>query len=157
VQEVEEVRDRRAEALDRLGVDLPDGGDDLLLRVAADPGVEEAPEGALVVGALVDVGDAELGLPQECVVRAFEDLTLLRDGVGHRLQRRAAVGDAEGARLDLGHDLLDAAADGAEVLDPLLPQEPTPVSGPWIAAPALQQRRHQVRGGHSLRPRDRRG
>ncbi|GAV36263.1 hypothetical protein ROTAS13_03950 [Roseomonas sp. TAS13] len=144
MQEVEEVGDRRTEALDGFGVDLPYGGDNLQLGVAADAGVEQAAEGALVLRVLIDVGDAELRLPEEGVVRTLEDLPLLCDGVDHGLQGRSAVGDAKGPGLYLGHNLLDAAPDRAEVLDPLLPKKPAPVGGAGVVAPARQQGGHHI-------------
>ena len=145
MQEVEQVRYGRSETLYLLGVQLPDGGEDLDLGVAADACIEQAAEGALVVGVLVDVRDAQLGFPQECVVGTFEDLALLGDGMNHRLQRGATVGVAEGARLDVGDDLLDAAADGAEILHPLLPQEPGAVGRAGVLPPPLDQCANCVR------------
>lgn len=73
VQEVEEIDDGRTEALDALGVDLPVGGEHLLHRGAADTGVEQAAEDALVLRVLVDVGDVELGCPRLCCGNQRED------------------------------------------------------------------------------------
>ena len=110
-----------------------------VLRRAAHARVEEAAEGALVVRVLVDVRDAQLGLPQKRVVGALEDLPLLGDRADDGLERRAPVGVAEGARLDLRDHLLDAATDGAEVLEPLLPEKPGPVRPAGIVAPTLDK------------------
>src|SRR3546814_3642694 len=63
--------------------------------------VQEAAEGALMLGVLVDIRDAQLGFPQERVVGALEYLPLLGHGGHHRFQRRAAIGVAEGAGINL--------------------------------------------------------
>ena len=62
-----------------------------------------------------------LRLPQESVVRSLEDLALLGDRAYDRLERGALVGRSEGAGFDFGYNGCDAAADGAEILEALLP------------------------------------
>ncbi|MGD6519191.1 hypothetical protein VWQ21_22610, partial [Xanthomonas citri pv. citri] len=126
---------RRAEARDPRLVERLDGREHLRLGGAAQAGVEEAPEGDLVGAVLVDVRDAQLRLPEEGVVGAVEDLALLCDRVGPRLQSRAAVGVAEGVGPDLLDHGLEAASDRAEVLDALLPQGPGPVGAARVVAP----------------------
>ena len=83
MDEVEQVRHCRPQTLDANGVDAPDRLDHGVGRVTALAGVQQAGEGALVVRVLVDVWDAKLGLSQERVIGALENLTLLRDGA-HR-------------------------------------------------------------------------
>jgi hypothetical protein len=134
VEEVEQVGNGRAEPLDLQPVDRVDVVDDLLGGVAARAVVEQPAERALVLGAFVDVGDAQLRLPQEGVLRTLKDLTLLGDRMDDGLERRPAIGDAERARRDLRYNLLKAAADRAEVLDALVPQEPRAVGGAGIVA-----------------------
>ena len=124
VQEIEQVRRGGAQPLDRALVEPPNGGQDLRLRGATGAGVEEAAEGALVVGVLVDVGNAQLRLPQPRVIGPLEELPLLSHGMYDCLEGRPAVGIAERPDLDLRHHLGDAPADGAEVLEALLPEEP---------------------------------
>ena len=139
MEEVEEVRGRRPEALDPALVEPPDRGEELLLAAAARARVKEPRERELVLPVLVDVGDAELRLPEEGVVRALEDLALLRDRADDRLERRALVDVAEGARLDLRDDGPDSPPDGAEVLEAFLPEEPRAVRPTRIRPPALDE------------------
>jgi hypothetical protein len=101
--------------------------------------VQQPPEGALVVLVLVDVRDAQLGLPQKRVVRTLEDLPLLGDRRHDGLQRRAPIHVAEASTLDLAHDLPDAAPDRAEVLQALFPQEPGAVRRMGIGLPTVDQ------------------
>ena len=79
VEEIEQVRDRRAKPLDALRVNLPDGREHLLFSGATYASVEELSEGSLIEGILVDVWNAQLRLPEKRVVSALEDLALLRD------------------------------------------------------------------------------
>lgn len=57
-----------------------DRADEIFLTIAASALVEEVREGELIVATLVDVGDPELGLPQEGMVGRSS----------HRNQRRSA-------------------------------------------------------------------
>jgi len=52
-------------------------GNNVFGRVTADTIVQQVPEGALVGGMLVNVRNTELGLPEESMVGALENLTLL--------------------------------------------------------------------------------
>ncbi len=65
MDEVQQVGDGRPQPLDADGVDAMDRLDDGLRGVTALAGVQQRREGALVVPVLVDVGDAQLGLPVE--------------------------------------------------------------------------------------------
>jgi len=121
VQEIEQVRGRRPQPLDAYGRQGPDRSQNLRLGGAAAAGLQHPREGELVVAVLVDVGDPQLGLPQEGMVGALEHLALLGDGSDDSLQRRPLVDHSEGVRLDLPDHLLDPAPDGTEVLDPLFP------------------------------------
>ena len=91
-----------------------------------------------VLSAICDI--PQLGLPHERVVGALEDLALLGDRVEHRLEGRTTIRDPERPAVDLLDDLHDPAPDRAEVLEPLLPQEPRPVGPAGILAPLLDQR-----------------
>lgn len=73
------------------------------------------------------------------MVRALENLALLGNGVDYGLQRRAAILRAEAARLDFRDDCLQAATNGAEVLEALLPEKPALIGGAWVVAPPRQQ------------------
>jgi hypothetical protein len=139
MQEIEEVRCRRTQPFDVFLVELPDGVQDVVLGLAAGAQVQEAPERDLVVAVLVDVGDAQLGLPEEGVVGALEDLALLRDRADDGLQQGALVDVAEAIRLDSLDDLFDPPPDGAEVLEALFPEKPRAVGCPRVGAPALDE------------------
>jgi len=93
----------------------------------------------LVLPVLVDVGDAQLRLPQEGVVGPFEHLPLLRDRADDGLQGRTLVDDPEGVRLDLPYNLLDAAPDGPEVLRALLPQELRAIRAAGVVPPPADE------------------
>jgi hypothetical protein len=125
--------------LTSLAVEPADRVDHRLAGVAAVARVQQPPEGALVVLVLVDVRDAQLGLPQKRVVRTLEDLPLLGDRRHDGLQRRAPIHVAEASTLDLAHDLPDAAPDRAEVLQALFPQEPGAVRRMGIGLPTVDQ------------------
>jgi hypothetical protein len=139
VEKVEEVRDRRAEALDLPPVELPNSLDQPLFPGTARARVEELPETKLVLRVLVDVRDPELGLPQERVVGPLEDLPLFRDRTHDGLERRALVDVAEDAGLNLRDDRRETPPDRAEVLETLLPEEPRPIGGTGVRAPAVNE------------------
>jgi hypothetical protein len=143
VKKVEDVRHGWPEALDFQGIDAADLRQDLLFGVAAHACIQQAPEGALIGGILVDVRNAQLGLPQEGVVGAFERLPLLGDRVHHGLERGAAIRDTKSIGGDLGGDLLHAAANRAKVLQTVFPQEPALISPPRICPPPHEQFLHQ--------------
>ena len=111
MEEVEQVRRGRSQAFDADGVQTPDRGDYLPLRRTARAGIQKDREGALIPGVLIRVRDPELGLPEESVIRALEDLPLLGDGTDHNFQGGAPVGVAKRAGLDLAHHLLRTPAD----------------------------------------------
>ena len=69
----------------------------------------------------------------------LEDLPLFRDRMNHGFQRRAAISDAKSSRLDLGDHLGQTAADGAEILDPLVPQKPALIGRVRIFLPSLNE------------------
>mmetsp|Transcript_61794 Transcript_61794/g.146106 ORF Transcript_61794/g.146106 Transcript_61794/m.146106 type:complete len:480 (-) Transcript_61794:495-1934(-) len=150
VDEVQQVCDRWAQPLDLLRVDALDRVDDRLRGIAAVTRVQQPRKRPLVVGVFVDVGDAELGLPQEGVVRTLEDLPLLGNRAHHRLQRRTTVRVAEGSGLDVLHHLADASADRPEILQPLFPQEPAVVGAVRIGLPVVNQQGKAV--VHSILP-----
>lgn len=139
MQEVEEVRRRRTQPLDVFLVELPDGAQDVVLGLAAGAQVQEAPERDLVLAVLVDVGNAQLGLPEEGVVGALEDLALLRDGADDGLEQGALVDIAEGIGLDGLDELFDPPPDGAEVLEAFFPEKPGAVGRAGIRAPTLDE------------------
>ena len=139
VDEVQQVGHRRPQALDADGVDAVDGLDHGFGRVAAFAGMQQARESALVVGVFVDVGNAQLGFPQEGVVSPLEDLPLFGDGPHHNLERRASVHIAEAAAVDLAHYGAQPAADRTEVLQAFVPEEPAAVGGTGVSLPALDQ------------------
>lgn len=85
VQEVEQVCCGWAESLDPLGVEAPDGVDECGLVRAAGAAVEEPGESEVVLPVLVNVRNAQLWLPEECVIDASEDLALLGDRAHNRL------------------------------------------------------------------------
>ena len=139
VQEVQEVRGSGPEPLDSPSRQPPNGVEERLLVGAARAHVEELAERELILAILVDIRYPQLRLPQERVIRAPEDLPLLGDGANDRLERRAPVGVPEGVALDVGDHGCDPAANRAEVLETLLPQEPGPIGAAGILAPAFKQ------------------
>ena len=135
------------------GVETADRGEHRSLLGAAGASIEHAGERELVARVLVDVGNAQLGLPQPGVVSPAEHLPLLGDSAYHRLQGRVPVRVAEGAALDLLHHAENAATDGAKVLQPLFPREPGAAGGAWVVSPAqdqLARRFVMVRHGRSV-------
>lgn len=117
---------------------------------AARTGVEEGPEGSLVFGVFVDVGNAEFRLPEKRVIGPLEELPLLGDGSDHRFERGATIGIAERAALNFVDDPSDTAADGAEVLAPLLPEKPTLMGAGLADAPSFDEAWQWV-GSHAIR------
>src|SRR3546814_4282563 len=105
VKKIEQVGDRWPEPLDLQAIDRVDMANNFLGRVATRTGVEQVTERPLVLRVFVDIGYAELRFPEKGVVGAFENLTLLCDGMNDRFERRSPVGDAERAALDLTNDL----------------------------------------------------
>ena len=144
MDEVQQVGHRRPQALDGDGVDAMNGVDHAFGRVATLTGVQQARERTLVVGVLVNVGDAQLGLPQERVVGALENLALFGDGPDHYFERRAAVHVAKAAGVDLAHHGSQPAPNGTEVLQPFVPKKPAAVRAARICFPALDERREGV-------------
>ena len=100
------------------------GGQYLLFAVAAGASVQELRKRKLVLARLVDVGNAQLRLPEERVVRTFENLPLLSDGLDHCFKGRTLVTTTEGPRLHLRNDLLQAPTDRAEIFEALFPEKP---------------------------------
>ena len=105
MDEVQKIGRRRSEALDPMAVDSAYGLAHLVGGGAAVAGMEKASERLLIGDALVDVGNAQLGLPQEGVVGTLEDLPLLGDRANDGSQRRTAVGVAKRASVDLADHL----------------------------------------------------
>ena len=124
MNEVQQVRHSRPKAFDLMRVDPADGLDHLLGVIATVARMQQSGEGALVGGVLIDVGDAQLGLPEKRMLGALEDLALPCHRTHDRLERRAAERAAEGASINVLDHLGQATADGTEVLQPLFPQKP---------------------------------
>src|SRR3546814_17760395 len=80
MHEVQQVRRGGPQALDSVPVECVDRLQHACLVVAALAFVQEAAEGALMLGVLVDIRDAPLGFPQERVGGALEYLPLLGHG-----------------------------------------------------------------------------
>jgi len=135
VKKIEQVGDRGPEPLDLQAIDRVDMANNFLGRVATRTGVEQATERPLVLRVFVDIGYAELRLPEKGMVSAFENLTLLGDGMNDRFERRSPVGDAERAALDLTNDLANTTPDRAEVFQPFVPQKPASVGCARIVTP----------------------
>src|SRR3546814_12528987 len=101
--------------------------------------VKKSAKGSLIVGVLVDVGDYEFGLPQECMIRTFENLSLLDDRMNNDLQCRTPICRLEGAGIDFGADLRDSSSYRTTILQSFLPYEPHLIHRAGISAPALHQ------------------
>ena len=78
------------------------------------------------------------------MVSALEYLALLRDRADDGFEGRSAIGVAERAGLDLGHDSGYPAADRAEVLEAFFPQEPRVAGAAVVLAPAGDQFPSQI-------------
>ena len=83
MQEVQQVRRRRAQSLDPALIEPADGLDDGCLGGAAKTRIKKAAEGRLVLSIFVDVRNPELRFPKEGVIGPFENLALLGDGAYH--------------------------------------------------------------------------
>lgn len=136
MDEVEQIGDRRPQPLDRQSVDLPDRRHHAPFIVAAIACMEQVAESQLVFFAFVDVGNAQLGLPQECMVGPAKDLPLLGDGAHQGFERRASISVAEAALGDLLGYLADSAPNGAEILEPLPPEEPGRIGAARVLPPS---------------------
>jgi hypothetical protein len=112
VKEVEEIGNRGAKALDRGAVEGLYGPDHLsFLAGTAGARLEETAERELIRTVLVDVRNAQFGFPEEGMVGAAKDLSLLRDGPYDCLKRRALVDVAETVRFNLGDHCRDPPSD----------------------------------------------
>src|SRR3546814_14543240 len=87
MQKIEKIGYRGTQPFNLLSIDCVDPGDDFFRSIAAGAMVKKSAKGSLIVGVLVDVGDSEFGLPQECMIRTFENLSLLGDRMNNDLQR----------------------------------------------------------------------
>ncbi len=144
MKEVEQIGDGRSETLDPSAVDLANGFEHIALASAANARVQQAAERLLIFGVLVDVRNAQLRLPQKCMIGAFEYLPLLGNGADDRFQGGTAIGVAKHALRDLRNHLLYATADRAKVLEPLVPQEPVLVGAVGIVPPLVNQRKNRI-------------
>jgi hypothetical protein len=145
-KEVTQVRGGRTETFDTTRIELSDRLEQSGFTGAARARVQEATEAQLVLAVLVDVGNPQLRLPEERVVRPLEDLSLLGDRAHHRLERRSPVQVAERAVSDLPDDFLQSTPDGPEVLQSFFPQEPRLVRGARILPPAFDERTQRCCG-----------
>ena len=139
VDEVQQVGDRWAQAFDANCINALYGGHHVFRAVAVITSVKKVCEGKLITRVLVDVRNPQLGFPEESVVRSLENLALLCHGTNDRLQRGASVGVAKCSASDVLHHLRNASANGAEVLDPLIPQEPGVVGAARVCLPAVYE------------------
>src|SRR3546814_1075712 len=71
MQKIEKIGYRGTQPFNLLSIDCVDPGDDFFRSIAAGAMVKKSAKGSLIVGVLVDVGDSEFGLPQECMIRTF--------------------------------------------------------------------------------------
>lgn len=139
VEKIEKVGDRWPKPFDLYLINGANALDHIIGIVAAAAMIEQPPECTLVVVVFVNIGDAQLWLPKECMVRAFEDLALFGDRMDHSFKRRAAISDPKRPGFDFGHDLLDPAPDRTKILDPLFPQEPAFIRCPGVLPPSTDQ------------------
>lgn len=107
--------------------------------VSQHSGVEQPSKSALVVGTFVDVRDSQLGLSEESMIGALEDLALFGDRADDYFERRAAVGVAERSRLDLANHFRQAAADGPEILEPVGPEKPASINAAGVGLPTFDE------------------
>ncbi|WP_214675465.1 hypothetical protein, partial [Escherichia coli] len=89
--------------------------------------MEQSTEGPLVLRILIDIRNAQLRLPKEGMIGAFEYLPLLRNGAYDRFQRGAPVDVAESSGLDLLDHLRNAPPDRSKILESLVPEKPTSI------------------------------
>ena len=78
--------------------------------------MKKPPECSLVIGALINVWNPQLRLPQEGVIGAFENLALFCDRTDDRLQGGAPIDIAKGTSLDFLDNLGNASPDRSEIL-----------------------------------------
>ena len=135
MEKVQEVCCGRPQAFDSPLVELVDGTKNLVFLAATAADIQKAPEGTLVFSRFIDVRNAQLRFPQKGVVRAFEDLPLLGNRADDGLERRTSVGVSEASCLNVFDNLDQASAKGPEVLQPLLPEEPTLIGSTRIIPP----------------------
>src|SRR3546814_11367831 len=117
MQKIEKIGYRGTQPFNLLSIDCVDPGDDFFRSIAAGAMVKKSAKGSLIVGVLVDVGDSEFGLPQECMIRTFENLSLLGDRMNNDLQCRTPICRSAGAGLDFGDDLRDSSSDRKHVVE----------------------------------------
>ena len=139
MEKIDQVGHCRPESLDSELVDRADARENFRCCRTTAAVMQEPAESALIGRVFVDVRDAKFGLPEEGMVRALEDLPLFGHRMNDRLQRRPAIGHAEPACFDLLDDLADAATDGAEILQTLVPQEPSLVGRSRVAPPLFNK------------------
>ena len=141
MQEVEDAGHGGAEALDFAPVQDVDFFEQLLLSGGRQAAFQKLTEGPLVVLVLVNVRDAQLGLPVERVGRALEHLLLLADDAEHEFERGALKIVAKAAGLNVLDHLLHPASDGAEGLQAFLViDKPRIVNGLGISFVLLNKR-----------------
>nr|WP_231867887.1 hypothetical protein [Gluconobacter thailandicus] len=116
----------------------------MLFGIAAQTGIKKQPECFLVGRIFVDIGNAQLRLPQEGVIRTLENLALLRNRMDDRFQRGTTIGDPECALGYLGNDLLQTTADRPKILDTFVPQKPALI-GPCRIVPPAKEIRSRIR------------
>jgi hypothetical protein len=86
--------------------------------------VKQPCERTLVVGVLVNIGNAQFRLPEKRVIGTLEDLPLFGNRSDNGLQRRSSVRIAKGACVNFLDDGADPAPDGSEILEAFRPEEP---------------------------------
>src|SRR5205809_225321 len=127
MQKIKQICRCGTEPLDGRAVERLDRLDHMFLGVAAKTGIEKISEDHLIGSIFVDVRDSQLWLPHERMVRALEDLPLLRNRIQDGLERRSPVGISERIGSNFRDYLLKSAPDRPEVLDARVPQKPRPV------------------------------
>ena len=147
VNEVQQVGDGRAQPLDAVLVQLLNRLNQFLFGVAAIARMQQPGERSLMIGILIDVRDAQFGLPEEGMVRPLEDLALLCNRGDHGFEGGPAIGVAECPSLNLIDDRADAAPNGAEVLEALRPEKPRLICPVPVSFPSLNERSCQI--GHA--------
>ena len=139
VNEVKQVGRGWPQALDALRFERPDCLEHVSLFCAAVASMQQPSKGALIVPVFVDIRDPQLGLPQERMIGALEDLALLGNRGHDRLEGRSSIDVAERAFVDFLDDLADSTPDRAEVLQSFGPQEPGLVRSIRVLLPAINQ------------------
>jgi len=87
MNEIQQVGRRRPESLNAEAAESSDRVEDFAFGVAAVKRMEQSGKGTLILGMLIDVGNGQFWLPQEGVIRAFENLPLFSDQGHHGLER----------------------------------------------------------------------